>query len=226
MEITNQDIIAGTTLEWEEYFDDFPSSDYDSECALKKGSGSPLIIEATASTETTNGFKLTVIDEDNHTASVEMESAKELAKNEETVIPNLEKNLAKNGNTPFIVDDLKIELSANWFFPISKINELRREVLDLLIETRLNEYHREEFQITKTNHPYPVTTLDFTYNVSNKLARKFYERHGVTEIEKAFELQWDPGKSRVMTTKYCVKYELGKCSKYQRDTMGTKVKEP
>ena len=56
MEITNQDIIAGTTLEWEEYFDDFPSSDYDSECALKKGSGSPLIIEATASTETTNGF--------------------------------------------------------------------------------------------------------------------------------------------------------------------------
>ncbi len=177
-------------------------------------------------TETTNGFKLTVIDEDNHTASVEMESAKELAKNEETVIPNLEKNLAKTGNTPFIVDDLKIELSANWFFPISKINELRREVLDLLIETRLNEYHREEFQITKTNHPYPVTTLDFTYNVSNKLARKFYERHGVTEIEKAFELQWDPGKARVMTTKYCVKYELGKCARFQRDTMGTKVVEP
>jgi putative protease len=64
------------------------------------------------------------------------------------------------------------------------------------------------------------------YNVSNKLARKFYERHAVTEIEKAFELQWDPGKSRVMTTKYCIKYELEKCPKYHRDTMTTKLKEP
>jgi putative protease len=58
------------------------------------------------------------------------------------------------------------------------------------------------------------------------LARAFYYRHGVTEIEKAFELQWEPGKSRVMTTKYCVKYELGKCARFQRDTMGEKVKEP
>jgi 23S rRNA 5-hydroxycytidine C2501 synthase len=68
--------------------------------------------------------------------------------------------------------------------------------------------------------------LDYSYNVSNKMARAFYERHGVTEIEKAFELQWDPGKSKVMTTKYCVKYELGKCPKYQKDTMGEKVVEP
>jgi hypothetical protein len=31
-------------------------------------------------------------------------------------------------------------------------------------------------------------------------------------LKKAFELQWDPGKARVMTTKYCVKYRLGKCA--------------
>ena len=68
--------------------------------------------------------------------------------------------------------------------------------------------------------------MDFTYNVSNPLARAFYHRHGVTEIEEAFELKWAPGKSRVMTTKYCVKYELGKCPKFQRETMGTKVVEP
>jgi putative protease len=57
-------------------------------------------------------------------------------------------------------------------------------------------------------------------------ARAFYKRHGVTAIEKAFELQWDPGKSRVMVTKYCVKYELGKCARFQRATMGEKVAEP
>ncbi len=176
--------------------------------------------------ETATGFQLTATDEDGHAATTQLETAKELAKSANSIIPNLEKNLAKTGNTPFIVDNIHIEIAANWFLPISKVNELRREVLEILVEQRVKEYHREEFQIIKTDHPYPVTSLDYTYNVSNKLARQFYERHSVTEIEKAFELQWDPGKSRVMTTKYCVKYELGKCARYQRDTMGTKVVEP
>jgi putative protease len=57
--------------------------------------------------------------------------------------------------------------------PISKVNEVRRTFLEQLIDIRINEYHREEFQITKTDHPYPTEKLDFTFNVSNKLARAF-----------------------------------------------------
>ncbi|MBK8493428.1 MAG: U32 family peptidase [Saprospirales bacterium] len=176
--------------------------------------------------ETNNGFTLTAIDEDGHESISTMEVEKELTKNDESIIPNIKNNLSKAGNTPFIVDEIKINFSENWFLPISKINEIRRVVLAQLIDIRVKEYHREEFQITKTDHPYPISELDFTYNVSNKLARQFYKRHGVTEIEKAFELQWDPGKSRVMTTKYCVKYELGKCPRFQKATMGEKVVEP
>ena len=176
--------------------------------------------------ETPNGFQLVAIDEDGHLSKASLETIKEAAKSEGSTFPNIKKNLCKTGNTPFIVDDVSITFSTNWFLPISKINEIRRIVLDQLIDIRIKEYHRKEFQITKTDHPYPVTKLDFTYNVSNALARSFYKRHGVTEIEKAFELQWDPGKSRVMTTKYCVKYELGKCPKFQKATMGEKVIEP
>lgn len=176
--------------------------------------------------ETADGFELKVTDEDGHIASVLLETGKELTKTGESIEENIRKNLSKTGNTPFIVDELTIELSAAWFLPISRVNEIRREVLEQLMSTRVKEYHREEAPVTKTDHPYPVEDLDFTYNVSNKLARKFYHRHGVKEIEKAFELQWDPGKSRVMTTKYCVKYELGKCPRFQRETMGEKVKEP
>ena len=176
--------------------------------------------------ETANGFQLLAIDEDGHESVSSFESAKELAKREDSTIPNIKKNLSKTGNTPFIVDDINVDFTDNWFLPISKINDIRRLVLEQLIDIRINGYHREEFQIAKTDHPYPVTQLDFTYNVANKLAREFYKRHGVTEIEKAFELQWDPGKSRVMTTKYCVKYELGKCWRYNKDTMGEKLVEP
>jgi putative protease len=176
--------------------------------------------------ETADGFQLLAIDEDGHQSVSSFESAKELAKSADSTIPNIKKNLSKTGHTPFVADDIEVTFSNNWFLPISKINEIRRVVLEQLIDIRVKDYHREESPITKTDHPYPVTQLDFTYNVANQLARTFYKRHGVTEIEKAFELQWDPGKSRVMTTKYCVKYELGKCARFQKATMGEKLIEP
>jgi len=176
--------------------------------------------------ETATGFCLQVVDEDGHTSFATLEMPKEFAKNADGLIENIKKNLAKTGNTPFIVDEMELDFSQSWFLPISKINEIRRAALEQLVDIRIRDYQREEHEIVKTEHPYPVKALDFTYNVSNKLARAFYKRHGVTDIEKAFELQWDPGKSRVMVTKYCVKYELGKCPRYQRDTMGTKLAEP
>jgi collagenase-like PrtC family protease len=177
-------------------------------------------------TETENGFELTATDEDGNVSSVNIEHPKEPTKNNESIEENFKINLAKTGFTPYTADEITIQFSENWFLPISKINEMRRLVFEKLTEIRLENYQVEEQPIVKTSHPYPETKLDFMYNVSNKLARKFYERHGVTEIEKAFELQWDPGKSRVMTTKYCIKYELEKCPKYHKDTLGVKVKEP
>ncbi|SFD08274.1 peptidase U32 family protein [Flavobacterium phragmitis] len=177
-------------------------------------------------TETETGFQLIATDEDGNVSTVNLEHPKEQTKTGESIEENIKTQLAKTGFTPYTADEINIMFSQNWFLPISKINEMRRTVYDQLTEIRLANYVREEHQLVKTSHPYPETKLDFMYNVSNKTARKFYERHGVTEIEKAFELQWDPGKSRVMTTKYCIKYELKKCPIHQKDIVGVKVKEP
>lgn len=176
--------------------------------------------------ETEDGFRLIAHDEDHHSAEITLQTQKQLSNKTEETLPEIIKNLSKTGNTVFVADEVTVDFTANWFLPMSRINEMRRQVLDLLLEIRLEKYERKDHAITKTDHPYPVQELDFTYNVSNQLARNFYHRHGVKQIEKAFELQWDPGKSRVMTTKYCVKYELGKCARFQRATMGTKVVEP
>ena len=177
-------------------------------------------------TENENGFELTATDEDGYISNVLLEHAKEPTKNNLSIEDNIKIQLAKTGFTPYTADEITIQFSDHWFLPISKINEMRRTVYEQLTEIRLANYKREEHQIVKTDHPFPVNQLDFTYNVANKMARKFYERHGVTEIEKAFELQWDPGKSRVMTTKYCIKYELERCPKYHPDHRDKKVKEP
>ena len=177
-------------------------------------------------TENENGFELTATDEDGYVSNVLLEHDKEPTKNNLSIEDNIKTQLAKTGFTPYTADEITIQFSDNWFLPISKINEMRRTVYEQLIEIRLANYKREEHQIVKTDHPFPVDQLDFTYNVANKMARKFYERHGVNEIEKAFELQWDPGKSRVMTTKYCIKYELERCPKYHPEHRDKKVKEP
>uniref|UniRef100_UPI004048FB98 peptidase U32 family protein n=1 Tax=Flavobacterium sp. TaxID=239 RepID=UPI004048FB98 len=177
-------------------------------------------------TEIENGFELTATDEDGNVSTVSLFHAKEPTKNNLSIEENIATQLAKTGFTPYNADKINILFTQNWFLPISKINEMRRTVYEQLSAIRLKNYKRKEHQLVKTTHPYPETKLDFMYNVANKTARKFYERHGVTEIEKAFELQWDPGKSRVMTTKYCIKYELEKCPKYHKDTMETKLKEP
>ncbi|MCC9073069.1 U32 family peptidase [Flavobacterium sp. F-65] len=177
-------------------------------------------------TENENGFELIATDEDGNVSIVNLVHPKEQTKNNESIAENFKTNLAKTGFTPYSADEITVMFSQNWFLPISKVNEMRRTVYEQLSEIRLANYKREEHQMVKTSHPYPETKLDFMYNVSNKTARKFYERHGVTEIEKAFELQWDPGKSRVMTTKYCIKYELKKCPIHQKDIVGVKVKEP
>ena len=177
-------------------------------------------------TENETGFELIATDEDGFVSTVTLVAPKEETKTGLSMEDNIKTQLAKTGFTPYKADEINVLFSKNWFMPISKINEMRRTVFEQLTQIRLDNYHREEYQIVKTSHPYPETKLDFMYNVANKTARKFYERHGVTEIEQAFELQWDPGKSRVMTTKYCIKYELGKCPIHQRETMGEKLKEP
>jgi putative protease len=176
--------------------------------------------------ENETGFELIATDEDGNVSVVNLVHPKEQTKNNESLAENFKINLAKTGFTPYTANEITIEFSGNWFLPISKINEMRRTVYEQLSEIRLKNYVRKEQQLVKTSHLYPETKLDFMYNVANKTARKFYERHGVTEIEKAFELQWDPGKSRVMTTKYCIKYELERCPKYHRENMDKKVKEP
>ena len=176
--------------------------------------------------ETETGFQLLVKDEDGFESIATCVQTKEKTKNNESIIENIKTQLSKTGNTPYIAGEIEIDFSENWFLPISKINELRRSVYELLSATRSSNYKREEFQIVKTSHPYPITELDYTYNVSNRLAREFYETHGAKKIEQAFELQVAPKKACVMTTKYCIKYEMEQCPKYHKNEIVKELIEP
>ncbi len=69
----------------------------------------------------------------------------------------------------------------------------------------------ERSEILPNGVPYPVRELTYLGNVLNRRAAAFYRRHGVTKIEPAAEAGLDLHGRTVMTTKYCVKYQLGHC---------------
>ena len=58
------------------------------------------------------------------------------ARNAGVGIDDIKRQLSKLGNTPFTCDDFDIEIDNNIFIPIGELNEIRRELSDVLIEKR------------------------------------------------------------------------------------------
>ena len=70
------------------------------------------------------------------------------------------------------------------------------------------------------NTPYFETILDYRANILNAKAEAFYRRHGVKEMVYGLEKTLDYDGKALMTTKYCLRYELGMCLKEHPETAG------
>jgi len=65
--------------------------------------------------------------------------------------------------------------------------------------------------VSRNTVPYPQKHLTYRGNVLNAKAQAFYQRHGVETIERAAESGLDMSGRLVMTTKLCLRRELGLC---------------
>lgn len=98
------------------------------------------------------------------------------------------------------------------FIPASQLTTLRRQAIELLeqgwsLQRRPRKRLREQPYLN-----YGTAHIDYHGNVANSLARQFYKSHGVAVIEPAIELGGrEDGEKRVMTTRYCLRRELGRC---------------
>lgn len=121
----------------------------------------------------------------------------------------------KTGNTIYRLDSFVSRLPEGAYIPPSILTDLRRKLLESLDAVNKATYVYG-YRCPEDNAiPYPSKRLDYRDNVSNHLAREFYMSHGVEEIEEAVELNVDKKKGpvRVMTCRYCILRELGKCLK-------------
>jgi 23S rRNA 5-hydroxycytidine C2501 synthase len=173
--------------------------------------------------ETNRGYELSAIDEDGNNAHFEMECKKIAAEKPAQVIATIEKQLFKLGSTEFICKKLDINPPDIGFIPVSNLNSLRRGVLENLQAARGLNRPRLKSEHIPNNAPFPGEELSFSGNVLNKKARAFYQRHGVLDIAPAAESGLDMQGKKVMTTKYCLKYQLGFCPK---ESPSSKLDEP
>ncbi|MBV8619305.1 MAG: U32 family peptidase [Curvibacter sp.] len=171
--------------------------------------------------DTSEGFALTLTDEDGHVGQARLahphEAARDAARNE----ASLREHLARFGNTCFEALDVGLHLSQPWFVPASVLNPLRREALEALEAARAAAYRRpSRGQAVEPPAPYPEDTLSYLANVFNDKARAFYARHGVKVIAAAYESHEEEGEVSLMITKHCVRFSMSLCPKQAKGVTG------
>ena len=163
--------------------------------------------------ETAKGFTVLAEDEDGVTAQFTLPSEKALAEKPEQAVANIRKQLSKVGGTIFACPEVDIELTQTYFLPVAMLNALRRGVLEALADARAARRPMITGRIQRNQVPYPERALTFRGNVLNRQAELFYRRHGVSRIAPAAETGIDLRDETVMTTKLCLRHELGCCPK-------------
>jgi len=163
--------------------------------------------------ESDDGFELTAHDESGIVVTSDFNlpknPARDILKSKETITHQL----TKSGDTPFFVSGVKTNGAEKFFFQASALNSMRRDLLDRITEERKKKTRSDNIH-EPNSFPYPDKEIGYEGNISNRLARQFYIRHGVENPEMAFEKQSDPHGKTVMTTKHCLKFQMGFCPKY------------
>jgi putative protease len=180
---------------------------------------------------TDNGFKLSAILPDHaerlaHPIHFSLEMMKTPANDIKRSQDNIATQLAKSGDTPFLIHEILTGGNEKYFFTSQQLNELRRGLLSQLqIEvgrdsrTPADLHQKQDGEknpdVLRINSiPFPTDDWHFENNISNRLALAFYRRHGLAEPQMAVEKQPRPDRLQVMITRHCLQHELGFCSKF------------
>ncbi len=205
--ITNKplNIKASTTL-WR-------NNDHAFEKQLQAKSAERKVAVSMILTDTDFGLQLTVADQDGCCASASVECEKVLARDEAKAIESTKTQLSKLGGTPFGINTVTIQTQHPYFIPASMLNDLRRKAIDKLVEVRIQHFHPKDTVLIPNEIPYYEFSLDGRANIVNSKAEAFYRRHGATAIERGPDQPGTDFKKDfpLMTTKYCLRYELGQC---------------
>ena len=141
------------------------------------------------------------------------------AREPEKVLEMLRTQLVRSGDTMFDVAEVCFADGTEGvpFVRVSEANALRREGLEALLCHRTERRTERHPARAAAGCRYPYGTPEASENVTNRLARRFYERVGGAGAAPGYDLQADLRGVAVMRTPFCVRREHGMCLKGRRD---------
>lgn len=110
-----------------------------------------------------NNLVITISDEDDNVVESIMQV--EEAKNMPTSIDNIKNSLSKLGDSVYRLNNININYNQDVFIPISKLNEIRRNLLEELNEKRINKNNRK-ILLNPIREKVKVKEFDGNYNIS------------------------------------------------------------
>lgn len=151
---------------------------------------------------------------DSEGVSVEFDTVEnfEEPKDVERACDAIRGQLSKSGGTIFSVKKVNITGRPK-FIPASKLNLMRRRILDMLLFKRRDSYGRKFVEPLKAPEPLYSGKASYKLNITNKKSAAFYQKLGYKEQEVGVELRSDYADLELMRTKYCIRNELGICLK-------------
>ena len=164
-------------------------------------------------------IKIYATDEDKNEIMFETEQTGEIAQNAELATQSIIKNISKKGDSIFLFEKVDFNVKKVYFYAISVINEWRRKIVEMLLYEREKNYVKNQSKRNKNNIEFTNSSIDYTANVANSLAAKFYKQHGVQNIQNAFEIEKSEKNNILMFNKYCIRNELGLCKHGENDDL-------
>ena len=202
-------LIPGTTL-WRNHDQQF-------EKLLQGRSASRKIAVQMQLSEIEKGLHLLLIDSDGCQAEVTAPCAKEPALNADRATEMASRQLGKLGDTPFELETFTDRCEQPFHVAASTWNKLRRQGVAALEAERLRQHHRGTKAVANPDAQVQDKNLDYRANVINQASQAFYKEHGAEQIEYGLERTHDYVGKALMTTKYCLRHELGCCLKQNPD---------
>lgn len=165
--------------------------------------------------ETQEGFVLHLMDEDGCEVEMTLQTEKIEAQKPDMADRQLRTSLAKLGNTPFELRQLEVN-TQSYFLPNSVMNGLRADAVERLEKERIEHFHPANTILQYEPSPM-FESASYKRNITNERHRAVYEDFGATSIEYGLDKTEDFHERELMVCKYCIRYELGICSK-QKNT--------
>ncbi len=118
----------------------------------------------------------------------------------------------KTGDSDYYTKSVEFLSDKIYFLSFSKLNELRRSILDELTKISIKNYTPYKQEKIKTAK-YPVKEGDYRLNVHNFMAEEFYKNCGCKIKEFSLESGASFCGKELMRTKHCIRYMLNMCLK-------------